>query len=169
MRNLEKVYNECLKELDSIGIPYGKISDICINNRITARWGQCKKNDDGTFSIEIRAILVDETRADEFWLKNTIIHEILHTINGCFNHGCTWKGWASFVNDQYGYNISRVTSAEEMGIEDDDPRLVLKYGIKCKKCGKEYLRARKTKIITNYTHYRCGVCGGKLKLMTFNK
>ena len=38
---------------------------------------------------------------------------------------------------------------------------VYKYKIECQKCGKYFFRQRYNKNLTR--HYRCGICGGKLK------
>lgn len=39
MRNLMIFAIECMDELDSIGIPYGKVLDFSVNTRAKKRWG----------------------------------------------------------------------------------------------------------------------------------
>lgn len=39
-------------------------------------------------------------------LRNIMMHEFIHTIDGCFNHGNEWKKWASLLNDKHGYLIN---------------------------------------------------------------
>ena len=42
MKDLNKLYCECIKELDSIGVKYGNIVSVVVNTRAKKRWGQCK-------------------------------------------------------------------------------------------------------------------------------
>jgi predicted SprT family Zn-dependent metalloprotease len=93
---------------------------------------------------------------------NTIIHELLHTVQGCMNHGENWKREANKVNRVYGYNIKRCSSAEEKGVEpiENIPQAI-KYQFKCKDCGKVYSRTRASRFTKNWQRYRCGCCGGQ--------
>lgn len=116
MRNLLQIANECMKELDTIGIEYGKIVKWEIATRTSSRWGQCKyfngRNNKDGYSINISYFLLDD-RNDIEVLKNTIIHELLHSCYGCMNHGARWKALAGKVNNELGYLIQRcATSAE---------------------------------------------------------
>ena len=52
-------------------------------------------------------------------LKNTIIHELLHTCVGCMNHKAKWKFYADKVNRAYGYDdIKRTSTADEKGVKE---------------------------------------------------
>lgn len=166
MRDLQQYARECLNELDEIGIEYGNITEFIVNTRAKRRWGLCKTVPGG-FQISISSILLDE-RNNEEGLKNTIIHEILHTCKGCLNHKENWKRLANKVNAAYGYNIKRCSNAEEKGVlEETRPPVPVRqanYFVVCEDCGKTYSRTKKSKLITNPGRYRCGVCGGKLFL-----
>ena len=163
MRDLQQYARECLKELDAIGIEYGNITKFVINTRANKRWGLCEPVPGG-FQIEISSVLLDE-RNDEAGLKNTIIHEILHTCKGCQNHQENWKRVAQKVNAAYGYNIKRTSSTLEKGVlEETMPPIPANYVVECKCCGYTYTREKKSKLITNMERYRCGVCGGRLFL-----
>ncbi|MBQ3185752.1 MAG: hypothetical protein IJB54_07225, partial [Firmicutes bacterium] len=74
---------------------------------------------------------------------------------------------AAMMNKAYGYDIKRVSSFEEVGLEETDrPEKTanIKYIIKCEKCGREYLRQRFTCVMQKIDAYRCQ-CGGKLSLI----
>jgi len=166
MRDFGLYINECKSELGKIGIKYGKILDWSINTRATKRWGQCKKVPGG-FTININATLLDE-RNDVEGLKNTIIHELLHSCDGCLNHGAEWKRLAAKVNSVYGYNIKRCSSASEKGIEEETRvinHIEPKYIVKCTRCGNTIKRQKKSKLIEHTSRYRCGRCHGELKIM----
>lgn len=161
MRNLKMYAKECMTELDNIGIEYGNIIEFRINTRAKKQWGSCKAVPSG-YLIDISAVLLDE-KNDEQGLKNTIIHELLHSCKGCMNHGKNWKYLAQKVNDAYGYNIKRVTSYEEKGVlEETKP--VANHKVICLGCGCVYTRIKASKLITNTSRYRCGYCHGELKL-----
>ena len=38
--------------------------------------------------------------------KNFLMHELLHAIPGCFNHGKTWKKYVLNINEKYGFRIN---------------------------------------------------------------
>lgn len=164
MRNLNKVAKECMIELDNIGIRYGKIDRFEVNTRAKSRWGRCKKVNRG-YIIEINVDLLDE-RNDINGLKNTIIHELLHTCEGCMNHGKEWKRLADKVNRHYGYGVTRCSNADEKGVNyrRESVRRAqpdYKYAIRCECCGHIYRRSKLTKTIQHPENYRCK-CGGKL-------
>lgn len=80
-------------------------------------------------------------------LDTTIIHEILHTVDGCLNHKAKWQEMANIVNNAYGYNIKRTTSAEEMGVERIEKKIVYHYEIKCTKCNNVWKYQKESKVV----------------------
>lgn len=161
-RDLYIIAKECMDELEAIGIQYGKIMNFEINYRAKKRWGQCRYKN-GWYTINISACLLENSVPIES-LKDTIIHEILHTCEGCMNHGNNWKIQAEKVNRAYGYNIKRCTSAEEKGIDVEQTEKYIKHKFICEDCGQVITRQRDSKFTKYYKHYTCGRCGGK-----FNK
>ncbi len=138
MRDLQKIAVECMQELDRIGIPYGNIERFIVNTRATKRWGQCKKLPSGNFEININQDLLDEKNSLE-GLKNTIMHELLHSCEGCMNHGKKWQDMANKVNKFYGCKIKRVSSASEKGvIKHTKKPIVYKYNVFCNSCKRNY-------------------------------
>lgn len=151
-----------MMELDNIGIEYGNIIDFTVNTRAKKRWGQCKTVPGG-YSINISSVLLDE-RNDEKGLKETILHELLHSCKDCMNHGNSWKQLAQKVNKTYGYNIKRTSSVADKGVLEETRPPVINHKVVCLDCGHVYTRTNASKLITNTSHYRCGCCHGKLKL-----
>lgn len=165
MRNLNAVAKECMKMLDNIGIKYGNIKEIKVNTRAKKRWGQCELVPGEGYSININIVLLDE-RNDINGLKNTIIHELLHSCDGCMNHGEKWRLLANKVNDVYGLNIKRTSNSDEKGIDKSTivkSQVVYKYEIQCIDCGHVYKRAKMSTVIQHPEEYRCSHCGGKLQ------
>ena len=79
-QKLNKLYIECVQELEKIGIKV-------IDNKEISPW-------------------VMELNEDI--IKNTIMHELIHCMPGCSNHGEYFKKYDYYVNAKLGYDISRV-------------------------------------------------------------
>lgn len=185
---LNQIYNKCIQELNSIGIDISDteqigIINISISKRNNKRYGCCKQEDPDTKTkyieikggkklikyekfkkhhIEISPWLLE---LEENIIKNTIIHEIIHCMPKCNNHGEHFKKYAKYINDKLGYNISRVGDKKEdyykSNIEYREKE-EYNYHIKCINCGQTFLRKRLNK---NFERkYKCAKCGGKFKV-----
>lgn len=165
---LDRVFNECIEELNAIEVPFRRITDVTVNYRAKSRWGQCKTEYDEyglCFSINISAILLTD-EAPEKGLKETVIHEILHTVKNGMCHTGEWLKWVEVVNDCYGYHIKRTNTAEDKGIDAEVFKAArtqkIKYRFRCADCGAEINRTRESNFTKHYTMYRCGKCHGKI-------
>ena len=105
-------------------------------------------------------------KLNEEIIKNTIIHELIHCIPYCTNHGNEFKRYAKIIKEKLGYEITRTGNKKEdfqksniKYKENDD----YKYKIICKECGQVYYRKRLNKNFTK--KYRCGKCKGKLEIL----
>ena len=159
-RHLNEVALDCLDILDSLNIPYGEVMEFTVNTTAKSRWGQTKRN--GNFYyINIAEILTDGNHDDG--LKNTLLHELLHTCPNCMNHGAQWKAYAAMVNDRYGIKITRCNSAEEKGVDREEwigqKKILHRYH--CKDCGQVITRSRESKFTRHYNMYLCGKCHGR--------
>lgn len=180
---LQNLFNECKIELKSIGIDLNNklVGTIAINvaKRDCKRYGCCRQEcpDKSTKYIEkigrkryIRyAIFKKHSIEISKWvmnlnndiIKNTIIHEIIHCLPNCNNHGEEFKKYAQYINAKLNYNISRLGDKKQdlanSNIEVE--KEYYNYKIKCSKCGYFFYRKR---LNSNFTKkYRCGKCGGK--------
>lgn len=161
MKDLKKLANQCMAELDAIGIQYGNVISWEVNTRAKNRWGQCRYIGGRRYSINITNRLLDDNLPDEA-AKQTIIHELLHSVNGCMNHGPNWKRVADKVNRAYHYNIKRTTSYDEKGVEPPKPREP-KYIVRCPSCGYQWKHYRKCFAVENPMLCTCSKCGVKLE------
>ena len=163
MKDLEKLINICQSALDSLGIKYSKNVIWSVNTRAKSRWGLCKKTGLNKFEISIAVCLLNDN-VDDQMAKNTIVHELLHTVSGCMGHKGKWKLLADYVNQKLPqYSIKRVTNFEEKGMESPKKEVTYRYILRCKNCGVEIGRQRMSKGIKNYKNYRCSKCRGELE------
>lgn len=159
MKDLNKLAEECEADLRSIGIVPGTVVEWSVNTRAKKRWGQCRAVTSDTFAIQIASRLLEDDVSDQA-AKNTVLHELLHTVPGCHGHRGRWKELAESVNRLLPeYTVKRTTTEAEKGVSGDPPT----YVVVCADCGREYGTLRMTRLIRTPGRFRCGICGGKLK------
>lgn len=94
-------------------------------------------------------------------LNETIIHEVIHTLPNCFNHGSEFKRMANKFNRNYpSYNIKRCSESMEtygIVIDTESP---YRYKLTCS-CGKEFFYKRRRWWFDSLTSVKCTKCGGK--------
>lgn len=132
MRDLQKIYEECIAEVKLLGIPVGKIESIQWAD-IEDAWGQCGICDIGDtvgYILYISNRYLDESITIKE-LRATICHEILHTCPRCWGHGKTWVKYALKVDAQYGYGISIYKSDYDI-LNSESPII---HKMICPKCG----------------------------------
>ena len=160
MKDFKRLQEECMREVEAVGIKPGNIVKWSLNSRAKTRWGLCVKYKNGDCEIQIAERLIEDDRISEKSCKDTMIHEILHSCAGCHRHTGKWKKYAELMNDTYGYNIKRVTSGEEKGVENYQSKgRPVKYIYRCSGCGQIIMRKRECKFTRHYRQYICGCCG----------
>ena len=163
---LLNLYKECVEELNSININVEKnrFIDLKINTRSKKRYGCCKKVSKDRFQIEVSEWVMD---LNEDIIKNTIMHELIHCMPRCNNHGEIFKKYARVVNEKLGYNISRVGNKkndyEKSNKEYTEKQVNYKYKVICDGCNQTFFRQRMKRSFTR--KFKCGKCGGKFKII----
>lgn len=180
MKDLQATATKCIKMLEDIGIhPTVTPSQFTVNTRATKRFGQAKKANGRWYNVNINHWLLDDNSPQE-GLENTVLHELLHTVDGCSGHTGKWLRLAQQVKSAYGYDITRTSTAEEkLGINSKNFRkeqaekkakrrankpYPYKYKIVCEGCSTESYRQRKDtsiKLITGEIkgYCTCNHCG----------
>lgn len=167
--DIDSLLKQVIQEARELKIPVPDhiIGKVYVNKRPKKRFGCCRKQG-SCYLIEISEFVLS---CNERIVRAILAHEVLHTCKGCSNHGPIWKEYAEKMNQQYGYQIKRVSTFEEMGIQkesNDKSEDKIKYIIKCTQCGKEYPRQRFTCVMKKINAYRCQ-CGGKLVLLDIHQ
>ena len=161
-QKLKRLVKESEKELQAIGLGDKLKSDIeyTINYKAKKRLGQCCKKQD----INISSWLLEI--GDDHDIKNTIIHEILHTFEDTIGHKEKWQYYARYVNNRTDYHITRTTSINKIYEKANKVRptreIHYRWKITCTKCGKVFYRQRiNTKVLNDFArgnrvHKYCG-------------
>lgn len=119
------------EELRGMGVPISwEISpQVEVNSRAQRRLGCCIRKE-GAFTIQVSARLLGQPEL----LRNTLLHELLHTCYGCQNHGKRWKAYAQKVGQALGVDIRRTAAVE--GPWEPLRREEVKYLLRCQSCGR---------------------------------
>lgn len=159
MKNLKQYAKVCMNELDALGIPYIKNVDWKVSTRATKWYGRCEQRG-SHYTIKISDKLLQDD-INDFPLKNTIIHELLHTTCMDDHHGGEWARMAKIVNNNSNYKIARLSNYRPYGVHMN--RAEYKYEVYCPDCGVIQRYKRKGNVIKCLDRYICGHCKGKLK------
>ena len=86
-----------------------------------------------------------------------MVHELIHTIPGCNNHGPNFKKYAGLINRHYPkYNVSTYYKVDE-----EDSEVVSKppkYIVTCETCGAQSYFYRKCKTLDIISRCTCKKC-----------
>ena len=145
---------------DAIGIYPNEIS-AWKTTRALHRWGTC------AYTIIINKVLLTDD-APVKGLKETILHELLHAVDGCLNHGYKWTTLVNKVNSTYGYEIQQTDDFEHKGFETDPMDAQYKYRLTCEGCGHVYKYSRMCSTIKSACNHkaRCSCGSSNFKLIT---
>lgn len=122
---LNRMLAECIELMKELEVPISE--NICPEVVLTGThrfFGRCSskgslvKYNEYDFYIEISGHTLENTEKS---LRNTLIHELIHTIPDGMCHTGEWKKWAKYVSEKTGYNIQRLSGDET---EEDYARLV---------------------------------------------
>ena len=153
MTRVYELFYEVKNELKDL-VPYSKNLSPSLGELKTKKTlGRCYSMY-GMFRISLSKYLLE---CSEQLIKNVIAHEIIHTVNGCFNHGYNFQYYANLVNYKLGYKIEVRNTNKEF----NPPH---KYKLVCERCGKVYYRDRLNQRYVANNVYRCGKDNGYLKI-----
>ena len=105
--NLKRLLKWGKAECKKYGVPISNFVDdevlVCKRKDFYAITDRFQHN---RFKITVSTTAFERYKDNMFGWKNLILHELCHTIRGCYNHRHQWKSWVSKLNEQ-GYKISQ--------------------------------------------------------------
>ena len=178
--NFKEKVQEVLNELKAIGVRVETtVNDYTLelNERALSRFGRCTKKTrygKNNYIIQINNFhnLID----GEEEVKNTLVHEILHSMPNCMNHGEIWKRNALRYSRAYGMDIARTGNcdkysqfrkeyeAQKVSSTTGMIESKYKYAVKCTCCGTEWKYQKRSKIVElayKGKKLNCPYCKGK--------
>lgn len=154
LEDIRKEVNECFDILRYYGFKPGTVIDIKWLNS-TNVLGRTLRNTYNTFSMFFNKKYFEIETPEN--IHNTIMHECIHCIPGCFNHQTDFKYVASVVNSKLEFKISRTSNAtifENYVINNSKNKY--KYQIVCNNCG-----AQLEKMVRKSQKYQIIIAGNK--------
>lgn len=144
-KGLDRLLQECKSDLKRIGVPISKYiqGGVFVNN-CKSSLGRCRKFGVDMFQIQISKYLL---KCDKELIKNTIYHELIHSIPKCFNHGYNFCYYANMINKMLGANVVIKNRDKQFG-----EQLQYKYKITCKKCHAVFYRHKLPKYRIGLKH-----------------
>ena len=106
---INRMLSECEDLLRGLGVPIsGSICPEVVLIGSTRYYGFCcprgskRHYSDYDYYIEISGYSLENTEKS---LRNTLIHELIHTVPEGLCHTGEWKKWADYVSEKTGYTI----------------------------------------------------------------
>lgn len=163
MRNLQKIFEDCLAEVKALNIPVGDIFRIDWLDMNDA-WGKCYSaytDKKLKYLIVINSEFASEN-ISIMELRTTLCHEILHTCPRCGGHGKTWVKYALMVDKAYRYNVAAFKSKYDI-LNHDLPNL---HQMVCPNCGGKRLFKNESvwDKISNENVVYCGWCRYEMEI-----
>lgn len=160
--------NQCILDLNALHID---ISDSITfkTNTGFSRFGFCKKTPRGETKF---VIAINKWFEEDLAIRETIMHELVHTVDGCYNHGKKFHDIAYLVSEEYNLNITVIgnyklnekayknkgTKRKVFEVENFDPKtMVMMY---CPECKRQF--AIKKNAIKFNTRWVCKKCNKRL-------
>lgn len=145
------------EDMLSRGIKVGRV----INVRFTEssrNYGTCQRVMMGCYEITITDLGLHGD------VMSTIVHELIHTVDGCMNHGSKFQSIAKELSRVYNLDLGTHASKKEMAMTREYRISKARYVIKCSnpKCSCLILRERAVGVVKHPERYTCATCGGKM-------
>ena len=165
--SITKIFNTVSKELIKIGVPIPvkdikKVGELKTRSKrvrgVTYTFKRITYNNiniDKTNYIGINKKLIE----DNFEIEKTMVHELIHTIPGCNNHGPNFKRYAGLINRHYPeYNVSTYYTPDSDETENIANIKKPKYVVTCENCGVKTYFYRKCKTLDILSRCTCKKC-----------
>lgn len=164
MKSLTELRKKAMPILDECKIPYEDVP-LQTNPRLRKAWGRCviehRVYGERKY-IQLSSMVLNDKTPEDITM-NTLLHEYIHTCKGCANHGDMFQKYCKKIMQKYPkYKLGTyVDKQESEALENLGITNSKKYHLKCEKCGAEWYRATRTKLVQHPERYKCG-CGGTI-------
>lgn len=148
---------------NNINAPFDRIRNIKWNGRIKNKLGYCRYSARlNVYEICLNKVLLNISKKK---IISVLAHEIIHTVDGCFNHDTKFINISNMLNKAENLEINVRDEREniEEALESVGKLSSLyKYEAYCTKCGAHlrYISKGNADIVKNPETYRHRNCGG---------
>lgn len=165
----QQLFNEEIERLLAANFPIHDFDRKLYFHARSTSFGTCKYSSERPGMSRIFLSIFFVEGGTEAAIRNTLVHELLHTIDRTAGHRGAWLKWANKANELFGLDIKRVcggktdqdiNSIESVRQEKRKSRLAsaTKYILSCTACGHEWVYTRKTNTVKEYARCKCPYC-----------
>lgn len=153
---------------NNIDVPFDRISDIKVSGKIKKIAGKCKYNfQTQKYSINLAKHLFNTNKK---LILEVLLHEFIHTIDSCFNHGTKFVQIMKNINNAENLDIRVSLNGEDIYAileQHNAIKSMFKYKIVCAECGQVlgYVSRKSNDMVKNPQDYTCKDCGGKIRII----
>lgn len=177
--DIKKEVELCLEKVKRIGLIRNEDRTIqnyefAFNNRSKKTFGTCRTiTVNAKYRITLNLLYTQYGEIEK--VKQTIMHEVLHSLPGGHGHKGKWAYYANAVNSKYPeYHITRTTCSDNY-FKALQELTIPNYIVSCPQCNTEWQFTRETYVIKGLKHHgkhhevNCPICkktltGWKLKI-----
>lgn len=175
---LKLLIAKCIELMNGLKVPISN-SIYFKECKGASRFGYCKRNtySKGTEKHYEYTVAINRFICDDRDIESTVVHELLHTIEGAQNHQRVWKKWAAHVVSHTDYVIERVGNATLDSKAYDNKKVLIDASLynpatmhiaECPVCHMRiYIRKQRGVVPKGATKYICKKC--KQRLMYVSK
>lgn len=160
-------FDYCYKQLVALFPEVEKNNyDLVFNYTALKRLGQCSYTGLNRYEIQLNYHFARICSKED--VRDTIMHELIHSLKDCMCHTGRWKYVSERINYQYNYDLSRTATYPEYSKfrKAVKPRKTssLKYKVVCKHCGQDWNYSKQSKIVKelqqrpNSLRFSCPYC-----------
>lgn len=145
------------EDMLSRGIEVGRVVSVQFS-KSAHNFGTCQRVMMGCYEITITDLGLHGD------VISTIVHELIHTVDGCMNHGSKFQSIAKKLSLVYNIDLGTKASKKEMAMTREYRISKARYVIKCanSKCSCIVLRDRAVGVVKHPERYRCSICGSSM-------
>jgi len=174
LEETKKFIDVCREQLINLG--HKEIKDknykVYFEPEVSDILGICikKRNDNNNYTLKFNKnfFLIGENNC----IKDTIMHEVIHSLNDCMTHTGKWLDVAKEVNSTYNYNVTEeynvfkyneILEKQETLIEINEIAERKKWIIYCPECGAETYKYRRCKTLYDIYYSNYGISKHRCK------
>ena len=154
--NTEKfieIVHESKKELVSLGLKIGEVARIYFfESDKKGEIAGCEGEGEFTLVFNEKFLKMKE---DDYRLRSTVYHELIHTVPKCHTHGKTFKAFSRKVHEETGINPM-------IHVQDFWKTKDFKIEIVCE-CGCSFFLSEEQEDDLKKYRFLCGYCGKEFK------
>ena len=150
---IQDIFKDCIKKISESKTKYPLNID---NIKLTVGYftkprnslGLCRHWMQGCNLILLNELLLDIVEKNPEVIQSVLMHELIHTFEGCHNHRHLFQMYALRMSKEFHMQIQTHASKNDSEFFTKELAKKAPYIVVCMSCGKQITFARKSKLVT---------------------